>query len=135
MLRFADSTGTLLIQMLLQQQSQKFAPIGFQIGFDVTVGLFARCLGTQMAGDLDEFLIGSLKRLVNRERLCFHKTGPLVLGSEIYLRRIYSLRGPFSSHDFDNSFIFNLCGGLIPRSLLRLRLCSEVLGFWDFDTL
>jgi len=35
----ANSTGTLLIQMFLQQQSEKFSPIGFQIGFDGIVNL------------------------------------------------------------------------------------------------
>ncbi len=79
--RLPHSTRTLLIQMFLQQQSEQFAPIAFPIGFNVAMSLFAWFLGTQMAGDLDEFLIGTLKRRVKSERLCFHRRGPLVLGS------------------------------------------------------
>src|SRR5882724_5839161 len=49
-----------------------------------------------MACDLDELLIGGMKRLVNRDNLCFHSTGPLVEGwtDKVF---IYPLRGFFSS--------------------------------------
>ena len=55
--RLSNSTRAMLIQMFLQQQSQQFSSIALQIGFDFTMGLFALCLCTQMACDLDEFLI------------------------------------------------------------------------------
>ena len=38
---FCDSTAALIIQMLLEQQSQKFSPIGLQIGLNFTMGLVA----------------------------------------------------------------------------------------------
>ena len=39
--RVANAPRALVIQMILQQQPQQFAPIGFQIGLDVTVCLVA----------------------------------------------------------------------------------------------
>src|SRR2546426_7096569 len=68
-----------VIQMILQQQAQQFAPIGFQIGLDFTVRLVASHLATQMVRDLDKLLIGAMKRLVKRDNLCFH-------GSDLLLR-------------------------------------------------
>src|SRR5256712_14125156 len=36
-----DSTAALIIQMLLEQQSQQCSPIGLQIGLNFTMGLIA----------------------------------------------------------------------------------------------
>src|SRR5262249_52978744 len=83
--------------MILQQQPQQFAPIGFQIGLDVTVRLLTGHLDAQMVRDRDELLIGAMKRLVNRDNLCFHRFGPLVEGVEWIKCFIYPLRGLFSS--------------------------------------
>src|SRR5262249_27517482 len=72
-------------------------PIGFQIGLDVTVRLVADHLGAQMVRDRDKLLIGAMKRLVNRDNLCFHRFGPLVARVERIKCFIYPLRGLFSS--------------------------------------
>src|SRR5262249_10644969 len=95
--RVANSPRALVIQMILQQQPQQFAPIGFQIGLDVTVRLVADHLGAQMVRDRDQLLIGAMKRLVKRDNLCFHRFGPLVAGVERIKCFIYPLRGLVSS--------------------------------------
>src|SRR5712691_7100508 len=44
--------------------------------------LGGKCFAAEMGRDCDKLLIGRMKRLVNRDNLCFHRTGPLVLGGE-----------------------------------------------------
>src|SRR6266705_3647199 len=77
--RVANSSRALVIHMILHQPAQQFAPIGFQRGLDVTVRLVASHLATQMVRDRDTLLIGAMKRLGNRDNLCFH-------GSDLWLR-------------------------------------------------
>src|SRR5712691_9002096 len=50
-----------------------------------------------MVRDLEKLLIGAMKRLVNRDNLCFHRCRPLVEGVERIKLSIYPLRGLFSS--------------------------------------
>jgi len=78
--RFSNPHTALVIQMILQQQPEQFSPIRLQIGLNFTVRLVAGHLTAQMARDLDKLLIGGMKWLVNRDNLCFHRTGPLVVG-------------------------------------------------------
>src|SRR5262249_32938179 len=64
---------------------------------DVTVRLVTGHLRAQMVRDRDKLLIGAMKRLVNRDNLCFHRFGPLVARVERIKCFIYPLRGLFSS--------------------------------------
>src|SRR5215831_211197 len=130
--RVANSPRALVIQMILPQQPQQFAPIGFQIGLDVTVRLVADHLGAQMVRDRDKLLIGAMKRLVNRDNLCFHRFGPLVARVERIKCLIYPLRGLFSSIIRYNVLIsFNSVS--LRKSHTRLgtpsgRVAGEVRG-------
>ena len=58
-----------------------------------------------MVRDRDKLLIGALKRLVNRDNLCFHRFGPLVEGVERIKCFIYPLRGLFASITHYNMLI------------------------------
>src|SRR5262249_13059368 len=95
--RVANAPRALVSQMIWQQQPQQFAPIGFQIGLDFTLRLVAGHLGAQMVRDRDKLLTGAMKRLGNRDNLCFHRFGPLVWGVERIKCFIYPLRGLVSS--------------------------------------
>ena len=77
--RFSKPPRALVIQMLLEQQPQQFSAVRLQIRFNFTVRLVAGRLSAQMVRDLDKLLIGGMKWLVNRDNLCFHRTGPLLL--------------------------------------------------------
>ena len=109
--------------MILQQQPQQFAPIGFQIGLDFTVRLVAGHLTAQIVRDRDKLLIGAMKRLVNRDNLCFHRFGPLVEGVERIKCFIYPLRGLFSSIILYNMLIsFNSVSLRKSHTHFRVRL-------------
>ena len=62
--------GAWVIQMILPQQPEQFAPIGLEVGLNCTVSLVTRHLGAQMRRDLDKLFMenGSME---NGDRIIF----------------------------------------------------------------